>query len=104
MGGAWSLAIRKWAWMTDRKLRKQLTELRDAIGEADQVDEEGRRLLRDLDEHIQELLNRSQGTALSPRPAMTQGLQDSIRHFEVTHPSLTAALSELLTALSNAGI
>ena len=90
--------------MTTKKLQRQLTELRAAIEAADKVDDEGRRLLRDLDGHIRELLARSDDSAMQPRPVMRQGLEDAIRHFEVTHPSLTAALSDLLTALSNAGI
>ena len=90
--------------MVDQKLRRELQKLHDAIEKADRVDVEGRRLLRDLDGHIQELLVRSEGGPVRPKPAMTQGLEDAIRHFEVTHPALTAALSDLLTALSNAGI
>jgi hypothetical protein len=90
--------------MTDQKLRRQLQHLHDAISNVDKVDDEGRRLLRDLDGHIRELLARSEGSTLQPRPGMTRGLEDAIRHFEVTHPALTAALADLLTALSNAGI
>jgi hypothetical protein len=90
--------------MSDQKLRKQLEELRTAIEKADKVDAEGRRLLRDLDAHIRELLARSESASIKPKADMTRGLQDAIRHFEVTHPALTTALSDLLTALSNAGI
>jgi hypothetical protein len=31
-------------------------------------------------------------------------LQDTIDHFEATHPQLTTVLSEMMTILSNAGI
>jgi hypothetical protein len=31
-------------------------------------------------------------------------LQDTIDHFEVTHPRLTTLLSQMMTILSNAGI
>ncbi len=87
--------------MTDDKLRRQLEKLHDEIQKTDRVDETGRRLLRDIDAHIRELLARSE---VQPRPALTQGLEDAIRHFEVSHPALTTALSDLLSALSNAGI
>jgi hypothetical protein len=90
--------------MSDQKLRRQLEALHTVIEKADPVDAEGRRLLRDLDGHIRELLARSESSRIEPKPAMTRGLQDAIRHFEVTHPALTTALSDLLTALSNAGI
>jgi hypothetical protein len=33
-----------------------------------------------------------------------QGLEDTITHFEVTHPALTRVLSDMLTTLSNAGV
>ncbi len=90
--------------MVDQKLRKQLQDLHNAIEKADRLDAEGRRLLRDVDGHIRELLARSESADSIPRPAMMDGLQDAIRHFEVTHPALTTALSDLFTALSNAGI
>jgi hypothetical protein len=87
--------------MTDSKLRHQLERLHDEIQKTDTVDEAGLRLLRDIDGHIRELLARSE---MESRPGLTRGLEDAIRHFEVTHPTLTMALSDLLSALSNAGI
>ena len=90
--------------MTDQKLRQQLQRLHDSIEGADRLDKEGQRLLRDLDGHIRELLARSEGADLQPKPAMMAGLEQAVRHFEVTHPALTTALADLLTALSNAGI
>jgi len=90
--------------MTDGKLRRELLRLHDEIESADKVDDKGRQLLLDIDAHIRDLLARSEVSPLRSRPALTQGLEDAIRHFEVTHPALTTALSDLLTALSNAGI
>ena len=90
--------------MDDKKLRQLLEQLRDEIENSGKVDEKGRALLRDVDEHIRELLTRSEDTVLVPKPALRKGLENALRHFEVTHPELTAALSRLLEALSNAGI
>ena len=90
--------------MNSKSLKEQLLQLQHAIKQADKVDEQGSRLLRDLDVHIRELLARSEGAAVRARPDLAAGLEDAIRHFEVTHPLLTLALSELLTTLSNAGI
>jgi hypothetical protein len=87
-----------------KNLKQQLEQLHDAIERADRVDEEGRRLLRDLDAHIRELLDRSENAPDQPETDIARGLEDAIRHFEVTHPGLTSALSDLLAALSNAGI
>ncbi len=91
--------------MADDDLRQKLEALHDAIENVDHVDDRGRAMLRDVDGHIRDLLRRSGNVdELEPKPALTRGLENSIRHFEVTHPALTAALSDLLTALSNAGI
>ena len=90
--------------MNAKNLKQQLEQLHDAIERADHVDDEGRRLLQDLDAHIRELLERSEVAPDQSEAEMARGLEDAIRHFEVTHPSLTSALSDLLTALSNAGI
>ena len=90
--------------MTDEELRRKLQQLHDDIEHLDHVDEQGRIMLRDLDGHIRAVLARSEPAAARLMPAMVQGLEDAIRHFEVTHPALTEALSDLLTGLSNAGI
>ncbi len=88
--------------MEDDELRRKLEQLHDEIANMDHVDEEGRAILRDVDGHISDLLERSEGVRLQPKPGMRRGLEDAIRHFEVTHPALTAALSDLITSLSNA--
>ena len=90
--------------MTDDELRQKLEQLHDEIQNVDHLDDQGRALLLDLDGHIRELLARSGPSELGAKPGLTRDLEDAIRHFEVTHPALTAALSDLLTALSNAGI
>jgi hypothetical protein len=35
---------------------------------------------------------------------MTERLEESVQHFEITHPDLTMMLNQLLMILSNAGI
>jgi predicted component of type VI protein secretion system len=90
--------------MDDKKFRKLLEQVHDEIDNAGKVDEKGRALLIDLDEHIRELLMRSNSVALVPKPGLQRGLENALRHFEVTHPELTKAISRLLETLSNAGI
>ena len=90
--------------MDDEELRRKLEQLHDDIANADHVDERGRAMLRDIDGHIRDLLARSDTTSANAKIGFTRGLENAIRYFEVTHPTLTAALSDLLTALSNAGI
>lgn len=90
--------------MDDEKLRKLLEQLHSELEHTQSVDDKGRALLKDLDMDIRGLLNRSEGDALQVQPPVLGRLEDSIDHFELTHPTLTMALSELLTALNNAGI
>jgi len=90
--------------MDDKKLRTLLEGLRDEIASAGKVDEKGRALLIELDTQIRDLLSHSESGALKPKPDLENGLQNALRHFEVTHPELTAAISRLLDTLSNAGI
>ena len=91
--------------MNDDELRQLLEELHQKIETTDSVDEKGRELLNHLSIDIRSLLDR---TGQDRPQGATSGevlrLEESIRHFEVTHPTLTATLSQLLNILNNAGI
>lgn len=78
-----------------------LEQLRRELETADQVDEKGRELLRALDADIHALLERSEDASL---PATLSRLDEAIAHFELEHPQLTSALSQMFASLSNAGI
>jgi hypothetical protein len=88
--------------MTDNKLSTLLEQLHTELDSTEAVDEKGRELLRALNADIQELLERSEGGQSDD--SLLERWQEYIDHFEVTHPTLTAALSHLMTALNNAGI
>jgi len=88
--------------MADKKLIKLLEELHTAFDSTEAVDEKGRELLRVLNADIEKLLERSERGESDE--SLLERLQETIDHFEVTHPTLTSALSNMMTALSNAGI
>jgi hypothetical protein len=89
----------------DNELRRMLEDLHRKIEDMDEVDEKGRELLSHLSVDIRKLLERTGHEEQLRGTSWEIGrLQESIRHFEVTHPKLTAALSHLLNTLSNAGI
>jgi hypothetical protein len=91
--------------MDDDELRKLLEDLHQKIERTDSVDEKGRELLSHLSLDIRNLLERTGHEAQLHGSEREIGrLEESVRHFEVTHPSLTAALSQLLNILNNAGI
>ncbi|HEX5837583.1 MAG TPA: DUF4404 family protein [Anaerolineales bacterium] len=91
--------------MNDDQLRQLLEELHRKIEDTDQVDEKGRELLSRLSVDIRNLLERTgHEERLRGNSWVIGRLDESVRHFEVTHPNLTAALSQLLNILNNAGI
>jgi predicted component of type VI protein secretion system len=90
--------------MTDKNLRDLLEGLHDELQHVESVDEKGRALLRDLDTDIRSLLERSSEEDLRVDESILESFQSAVEHFEITHPTLTMALSEMITALSNAGI
>lgn len=89
--------------MTDEKLSTLLEQLHTELDSTEAVDEKGRELLRALNTDIAELLERSE-VGQADNDTLLERWQEYIDHFEVTHPTLTSALSHLMTALNNAGI
>jgi predicted nucleic acid-binding Zn-ribbon protein len=84
-------------------LHALLEKLHNELEHMEVTDEAGRERLRHLDADIRELLKRS-GEKMETDEPMLERLQDSIDHFEETHPQLTMMLSQMMTILSNAGI
>jgi hypothetical protein len=91
--------------MNNDELRRLLEELQLKVENTNRVDEKGRELLSHLSVDIRNLLERSGHEGRPQSNSWEIGrLDESIRHFEVTHPNLTAALAQLLNILNNAGI
>lgn len=86
--------------MTDQKLRELLEQLHNELEHMESVDERGREMLNRINADIQKFLDPAQE---NPETLLDR-LQDAIDHFEVDHPAITAALSQILNSLSNAGI
>jgi hypothetical protein len=90
--------------MENDKNRKILQQLHDEINNIQSVDEKGAELLRDLDADIRTLLERSGEEPVRVHPGVFQRLDQVIDHFGATHPEFATLISELLTALSSAGV
>ncbi len=90
--------------MDEKQLKEKLEELHAEIEHAGPIDEKGMELLRDLSAHINELLERSGGKPIEAQTSTIQHLENNIAHFEVSHPTITLALSNLLNTLSGSGI
>lgn len=88
----------------DPQLRARLEQLDEEIQRTVSVDEEGRRILRRVQQDVQDLLARS-GEAPSPHSLpVTERLRQGIEHFEVTHPVLAGLMEDVVNALSAMGI
>jgi hypothetical protein len=88
--------------MPNEKLGELLKQLQDELERTEAVDDKGRAMLADIDADIHKLLSQSSNSG--EQQSMQGRLQVAIEHFEVEHPAITAALSQLLNTLSNAGI
>lgn len=84
--------------MNNHEIERLLEKFHDEIEKIERVDESNIQLLRDLERDIDDLLDRSDDTSLLER------LREGINRFEVSHPTLTAMLSEMSNILNNAGI
>ena len=89
--------------MTDQNLRELLEKLQNELEHMDVTDEAGREKLRHLEADIRRLRQRS-GIKSEVDEPMLERFQDSMDHFEETHPQLTMIISQMMTILSNAGI
>lgn len=89
--------------MSDQNLREILENLQKELERTDVSDEAGRERLRHLKEDIRSLRERS-GEQMETDEPMLERFQDSIDHFETSHPDLTIMISQMMTILSNAGI
>jgi len=89
--------------MADQNLRELLEQVHRELEHVEVTDEVERERLRHLEADIRGLLARSDEITETDEP-MLERLQDSIDHFETTHPQLTLMLSQMMTILSNAGI
>jgi len=86
--------------MTDPKLPELLQQLHDELEKTESIDEEGRDLLIHLNADIQKFIDPDE----EDDDTIFEQIQDAIDRFEVDHPVITTALSQILNSLSNAGI
>lgn len=87
--------------MDTNKLRELLDQLQNELNSTETLDEQGYQLLKDLDEDIQALLDRTDDHS---DDTFAERLENAVYHFEATHPTLTVVISKVLDSLSGAGI
>ena len=89
--------------MSDQNLHELLAKLEREMEQMEVTDEAGRERLRYLEADIRRLRERTGENEESDEP-MLERFQESIDHFETSHPELTMMISQMMTILSNAGI
>lgn len=86
--------------MNDKKFETLLEQVHAELQKVDKVDAESLKLLQDLQQDVQGLLDKAEVEA----PSILARMQKAMERFEMDHPALTTLISELSTVLSNAGI
>jgi hypothetical protein len=90
--------------MENKELRSLLNQLHEEIKNTKEVDEKGLELLRDLEADITALLERSDENSEPLQPSVFKNMEEAVRHFEVTHPTLTEQVTAISDILSGVGI
>jgi hypothetical protein len=85
-------------------LRRRLAELHAELERTEALDPEARAALEEVLGEIRELLARSGGKPRRGPGSLSGRLAEATRHFEESHPTLTATLGRVVDALAALGI
>ncbi|BBL72440.1 DUF4404 family protein [Methylogaea oryzae] len=88
--------------MSQQKLNDVIHELKNQIASLEVSDAQAKQKLQSLVEGLEEKL-RSPADA-GHHHGLVEEVRDSVEHFEVEHPRITAILNDLMMTLSNMGI
>ncbi len=91
--------------MDKEQLHKMLEQLHAELSQAQTVEGADLELLKSLRRDVQAILARAEGeTSLQQYSSLGDDLRAAVRQFELSHPSLTWAMGEVLEILSRAGV
>ncbi len=86
----------------NQQLEETLAALRTEVSKLPDLDLESKRKLESLIQNLEIKLDSPNDQ--EHHHSLTEGLSDSLTHFEVSHPTLTGILNDVMMALSNMGI
>jgi hypothetical protein len=89
--------------MIDPELRGTLEKLHQELEQTDNLDDESRQHLQHLMGDIRTALDREEPPPAEHYQSLGEQLNEAIQHYEITHPSLTAAMKHALDILSGVG-
>ena len=90
--------------MNNHDLRRLLERIEREIKRTKTDDEKGRELLQHIEADIHAFRERPESEWLEPEESFVKRMNDVVDHFEITHPTLTSMISQMLNILNNAGI
>ena len=90
--------------MDDSELRDTLEKLHQELEQTENLDDESRQRLQHLMIDIRTILEREGSSSIEQYQSLGDQLNEAIQRYELSHPSLTAALSHALNILSGIGI
>jgi hypothetical protein len=90
--------------MDDSDLRDTLEKLHQELEQTDGLDDESRQRLQHLMGDIRTALDREGPSPTEHYQSLNDEISDAIQRYEISHPSLTAAMSHALDILSGIGI
>jgi hypothetical protein len=88
--------------MNEKSLQELLNELQDVLEKTDQIDPETRKLVKDLDEEVNRLLDPD--SAENDFERAVDHARSVEARFAVNHPVAERFLREIIEALSKVGI
>ncbi|MGH8499371.1 MAG: DUF4404 family protein [Methylococcales bacterium] len=86
----------------NEQLEETLAALRTEVSKLSDLDLESKRKLESFIRNLEIKLNSPDDR--EHHHSLTEGLSDSLTHFEVSHPRLTGILNDVMMTLSNMGI
>ncbi|MGH8551701.1 MAG: DUF4404 family protein [Methylococcales bacterium] len=86
----------------NQQLEETLASLRTELSKLSDLDPESKDKLESLIRNLEIKLESPNDRA--HHHSVTKGLADSLTHFEVSHPTLTGILNDVMMTLSNMGI
>ena len=86
-----------------KSIKDSLSQLRNELKNAKEIDQESVDLLQSLMNDIKDILDRSGELTQEEHHNILEGLRDSAQKFDVTHPELAGAIKIVINSFSNIG-
>ena len=90
--------------MSRQELRDLLSKLHAELKNVKTADSTSRAILRKLGRDIQRILENSGEIPPHHHARLLESLEESVEHFEVSHPKLTSLMNTIIKNLSDMGV